>query len=499
MRLFVSHPLRAWLVVVATLLAHTAIASVCQDCMDARCLQKKPVDCSANATQLSAASEVFAEGSKITLNKPSLGKRDEGFPHEPAPDDPKISIRFHCSAEHANQQCDNVQKSLTKAIGYLEDILALKESLAIDVKYFSYCSTYKKCNVDDVSAYGHAYPARSAVVVDQEGHLRLYPQPLIKQLDMYNPPSFANVDILAAFNSDIDYWFESEGTDIQPNQTDFELAVCREILHGLGLISQWDMYFGDKGTVLTPNPFSLDVDLTMPNKPFSVNSFLESAFDQYLVEKSNGKPLYFHAERMNQFLHGNSTGSSGAGNRVEFQSQMDFKKKFMASDVQPIARHVMDLATTPRSIVFVPHNEIIGLNETTASDSADPFYVETTIIPFRSEESLSHLDSDVFKDTANFVYQIEIRQGVSLTSLIARYTNDTNNPYGPAILTILNTMGYAVKGKLPRDINVTLANLSIPSGQRGVDPLNGSPQHTAPLWSSLLSVAIVVMMTSAQS
>ncbi|KAJ1980049.1 hypothetical protein H4R35_001267 [Dimargaris xerosporica] len=485
------------LVVSALLASITTAATVCQDCMDARCLQKKPVDCSANATQLSAASEVFPQGSKVTLNKPSLGKRSGELPREPAPDDPKISIRFHCSAEHANQQCDNVQKSLTKAIGYLEDILALKVSLAIDVKYFSYCSTYKKCNLDDVSAYGNAYPARSAVVVDHEGHLRLYPQPLIKQLDMYNPPSFANVDILAAFNSDIDYWFESEGTDIQPNQTDFELAVCREILHGLGLISQWDMYFGDKGTVLTPNPFSLDVDLTMPNKPFSVNSFLESAFDQYLVEKSNGKPLYFHTERMNQFLHGNSTGLSGAGSRVEFQSQLDFKQKFMASDVQPIARHVMDLATTPRSIVFVPRNEAIGLNQSVTSDSADPFYVETTIIPFRSGESLSHLDADTFNDTADFVYQIQIRQGVSLTSMIAQHNNESNNPYGPAILTILNTMGYVVKGKLPRDINVTLANLYIPSGQRGVDPLNGSLQLTTSLWSLVLLVVMTILMTSA--
>jgi len=108
-------------------------------------------------------------------------------------------------------------------------------------------------NLYDDSEYellGSAGPAKLIPLMDDDGMTRLYPQALVKQLQLPNHYEFNDYDISAEFNSDNSrFWFRGD-REIGEEQVDLELLIIHELLHGLGFASSWDDYFNDG--ILTP-------------------------------------------------------------------------------------------------------------------------------------------------------------------------------------------------------------------------------------------------------
>ena len=88
---------------------------------------------------------------------------------------------------------------------------------------------------------GGARAASEFVVKDGDTQY-LYPQALVKQSITDVEPPFSDVDIIAEFSSDADWYFKQDNGTINSTQYDFEFVAAHEFTHGLGFGSAFIEY-----------------------------------------------------------------------------------------------------------------------------------------------------------------------------------------------------------------------------------------------------------------
>ncbi|KAK9717292.1 hypothetical protein K7432_006334 [Basidiobolus ranarum] len=287
---------------------------------------------------------------------------------------------------------------------------------------------------------GSAGPARTIVLTDDDGQKRSFPQALLKQKGLTKHPKFSPYDIIATFNSDVDFWFEGDGA-IKTTQSDFLFVIIHELIHGLGFSSAWMDYINDIPQSLTPN-----ILISNSSDLYVFAGFIENVFDKFLVEYPSLRPLTEVTNTLNSFASGPGT---------IFHHEEEFSKMFSSSTQSKEASRMLNLATTGRTLAFLPKN---------TTGSSTPIILETSLNPYVQGSSISHFDFKTYSNTADFLMRYMEDRGVSLKTSIEKTGDYIGGPVGPQLRLVLQSLGYTINPD-PKPILEIL-------------PKNGSPETT---------------------
>ncbi|KAK9765861.1 hypothetical protein K7432_005473 [Basidiobolus ranarum] len=334
---------------------------------------------------------------------------------------------FRCTESPAT--CEKARATFQIAFDILSNVIEFKRTVNVKASYVNYCEDMDWCHS---SLLGYAGPARSMKLKGSDGKRRLYPQALVKQMELPELPEFSGVDIQATFNSEARFWFQADMNPIRRRQYDFLSVILHELIHGLGFTTQWDNYFK---TGLTPRPNFQ----TLRNGGTRFVGFTENAFDQYLVEYPSMTKLTEMSDKISDRLlsQGYETGSSRWGIFRKLQDTLESK----------LTQDLLDSGTKPNTIAFLPKNAQ-SLNET--------IFLETSIRRFTQGSSICHLDYQSNLNSPDFVMKYKSGPG-SIQAKLKNVKQSKYSPIGPQLISILETLGYSINSN-PKPLSDILPN-----------------------------------------
>ncbi|CAB4394986.1 unnamed protein product [Rhizophagus irregularis] len=309
-------------------------------------------------------------------------------------DESKIQItEFKCN-NATEEICNKVKDTILIAGKIISKTFILKSPIFLSVNYTNLCIVQPdlcKLQGGKVVVIGAAQSAREILLLDDDGLSRYYPQSLVKQYQFKKHPEFAPIDIIATFNSIVNWHFPSDSDiPIQPKQFDMLYIVLHELMHGLGFTSNWQNWFltGNKNQILiTSKP-----DVVISDNEVIFDEFKETAFDRHLIFNSNYKNLSPVTVKLNDF----------ANPGTKFKNVTDLIQNFLNSKQVVIAENMNNVSTTFNSLSSYPK-----------SCYTERAILETTLIPFQN----------------------------------VRQTGATS-PIGPKLQAIMECLGYETKRNL---------------------------------------------------
>ncbi|CAI2178452.1 1623_t:CDS:1 [Funneliformis geosporum] len=330
---------------------------------------------------------------------------------------------FQCKVDDS-ALCKKVKKAFDTAGQIITSTIKLNTPLLVNATLLDFCKTLNQCpdNLGHVTL-GGAGPARFIPLEGPDGVQRVYPQALLKQLVQGIDIGFYQYDINAYFNSQMDYWFEGDGS-IEPGQSDFLFVILHELIHGLGFASGWDLYGEILGVpdIITPSPFIFQEN----DGKFIFGGFQEFILDEFMVLLPEGNRASEITVELNKF--------SGIG--IKYDSLGDFLNSFAtsfsSSPQYKIAQQMMARSTTPKTLGILPLNK---------NDVKDAFILETSISPYRPKSSISHCDYATYTNTSDFLMRYLQDPGVSLKESIRLGKNYAGGPIGPKLTETLTLLG----------------------------------------------------------
>jgi hypothetical protein len=231
-------------------------------------------------------------------------------------------------------------------------------------------------------------------------------------------------DIIAEFNTDADWWYSNSNKEITSDQYDFEFVVAHELLHGLGFISG----YVDHSEALQLKPDNVLAPQIVPDttKRASTTGSIyvkgfqpPTVYDQFLAKGVNGPTI----------------ASLFDGVSFQFNAKYADFVLALSSDSGSAGQAVQNAYaySTSGQMVF----------QTLGGTSIPKIYSPST---FNSGSSLSHVDTQTYSNTANFlmVHAVGLLTGKTLTALTAKYNMTT--VLGPSLQNIMNTLGWDVVG-----------------------------------------------------
>lgn len=338
-------------------------------------------------------------------------------------DELKIKVsRFQCD-NATEETCKNVRKTFDEAAKVISETFILKSTINLDVNFTNFCiSKPSLCDVQGGKrvVIGGARSARNMLLLDDDDVARLYPQSLVKQFEFKKHPEFSSIDIIASFNSIVDWYFPSQKTPIRSKQRDMLYVVLHELMHGMGFFTLWgDFLVSDdpKDVLITTRP-----DIIKDNNQTVFNGFKEAAFDRLLIFNRDQTRLTKVSEELNRFAK--------AGTR--FKSDVDLIRKFLDSKQVNVARDMTKITTTPKTISSFPA-------------PSEKVILETSIKPFQGGASMTHVDEKTYLNTPDFLMTFLPVPGKTLEELIAEVGG--KGPIGPKLKSIMESLGLATKEK----------------------------------------------------
>ncbi|CAG8820222.1 21155_t:CDS:2, partial [Racocetra persica] len=252
-------------------------------------------------------------------------------------------------------------------------VLKLNTVIKVNSTFTDFCKTLNECSNGNGLVLGAA-PARSIPIEDDDKVKRLYPQALVKQMNLKNRPQYGPYDILANFNSQANMFFRGDGK-IKQGQNDFEYIITHEFIHGLGFGSSWRNYFS--ADILTPLPVTDGLRLS---------GFMESEFDRYMFVKQNGTfvPITSLTKQFNSLFTNSSISLTQFANSSQFL----------------LSQQLFTAASTQFAMQFV-------------ISSKDQVFLETGLKPFQEGSSISHVDKS-FMQNGDFLMTFAAKDGVTL-------------------------------------------------------------------------------------
>ncbi|CAG8487377.1 15954_t:CDS:2 [Racocetra persica] len=384
---------------------------------------KKPVPCPVSKQK------------KPTLNLAAKGSKKNMF-----------DVTFTCGVKNA-VLCNKVKKTFETAGNIISSTLILNSPITLNASFVDFCVVMGECGgKTGLVTLGGASPARTIPLQDDDGLVRLYPQALVKQFQFNIHPEYGPYDILAMFNSaGTNFWFDGDGK-IKPDQQDFLYVVLHEMIHGLGLASNWGDYINDDNpTAITPD-LSLVTD---DDSKLKFNGFMESAFDKYIIYLSSGRKTSEVTDKLNKFP---------GGTDAKFSNMKEFKAKFKASPQYELALDMMKTMTTPYSLGFLPHD---------STESAQAIILETNLNPYCQGSSVSHVDFNTYNNTCDFLMKYLADHGATMRTITT--SRGCTDAIGPELILILETMGYATSNNPnPYKPNVTITSNNFNPNIKGI-------------------------------
>jgi hypothetical protein len=356
---------------------------------------------------------------KTTTNKQLVGGKTQSNKTR----DGMIEIDLTCTT--AESTCSMVMDTFVTASDYLTNIIKFNTPIKIQATFTSFCTNMNDC--DKVhQTLGQARVTRYHQLRGDDGKVRLYPQALVKQISQTaKKTSFHESDILADFNSDANFYFQSQGGKISNQQSDFLFVVSHELIHGLGFASLYNDYFSESTpTALFPNPQTA----TYNDGTAKISNFFESVFDKYVVLTSNKRSLSSITEVINGYISSNKDKT--------FKNEDLAYQNFIDSSQYQVAKDLLQTAQTDGSMEFVFN--------TTSKIPFNSLVLETNLKPYSPSSSVSHVALKNYQNSKDFLMKYEMSPGSSLSKLVASIGggNWDTAPYGPGLIAVLETMGY---------------------------------------------------------
>lgn len=332
----------------------------------------------------------------------------------------------------------------------ISNVLALTVPITVNVTFSPFCQTLGLCNdqsQSNVLALAAAAPARTIPLLDDDGVTRLYPQSVVKQFSYIQTPQYGPFDIILNINSEALFYYPVKGGKISPMQTDFLMVVMHELMHGLGFTSAWDDYIHPTApSTLTPN-----ILLNYTNRQQSVGfgGFIEYAFDRYMAFSPTQLVTHTTAKMNNLFF--NDTANRTFGDVTALTDLFT-----QNPSLSGLAASLLTNFTKPHSTYFVKP----------ADDSVTLLTLETSLSPFSAGSSISHVSSDLYEGTADFLMRYISQKGISMTQYMATARSNGGSDVelygamGPGLRGALAGLGYRVRGGIPKSPTIarTLGN-----------------------------------------
>ncbi|ORX81009.1 hypothetical protein BCR32DRAFT_293512 [Anaeromyces robustus] len=147
-------------------------------------------------------------------------------------------FNFHLFCiESTKENCEKIHDNLNDIGISLSKQIIIEEPINILVKSISFCNKLGK-DCGSIKNFATSTPTAFYSIIDTTNDTPyLYPQALVKQLDLNGSIEFLKYDMIITINSDINYWFWSDKNEIGSEQIDFQHTVTHKMLHGLGIIS----------------------------------------------------------------------------------------------------------------------------------------------------------------------------------------------------------------------------------------------------------------------
>ncbi|ORX92022.1 hypothetical protein K493DRAFT_303647 [Basidiobolus meristosporus CBS 931.73] len=197
-------------------------------------------------------------------------------------------------------------------------------------------------------------------------------------------------------------------------------------------------YIHDVAQALTPN-----ILVSNASDLYVFGGFVENVFDKFLVEYPSLKSLTDTVDLLDQFASGPGT---------IFNNEEEFNRTFYYSPQYKLASRILNLATTPQTLAFVPRNASLD----------KPILLETSLNPYIPGSSISHFDFRGFTSSSDFLMRFMEDRGVSLEEDIARGGNYVGGPIGPQLTSVLETLGYSINPS-PKPLTELFSKVAIPS------------------------------------
>jgi hypothetical protein len=187
-------------------------------------------------------------------------------------------------------------------------------------------------------------------------------------------------------------------------------------------MSSWNDFFNfDNPQGLTPVP-NVEGELK-ENSKIVFDGFIENIFDKHLIFLSSGEYLSNITTKINSIVK--EKGKF-------YESPESFIKIFKSSPQYQQSKMMLETATTPLSLGFLPNN---------ANNLSEAIILETTLNPFKTGSSLGHVDFKTYEKTDDFLMTYKQDSGKTLGDYMSTSGNYTGGPIGPKLRQILGTMG----------------------------------------------------------
>jgi hypothetical protein len=358
--------------------------------------------------------------------------------------DEAFQITFNCEIKNTGI-CRKAEKDFKDAAYKIAEVVNIYAGpILINATLTSFCELAhpdgSACNADDPTrrklgqAYPYAsHPAKAVNPSDGDTDIYLYPQALFKQLNIVSKgvPDYAEYDITAEFNSDVNWYFHNQNTDrIDDEQHDFVYVAIHELVHGLGFITSWRDLFEDMQLkYLAPRV----ITATKGSENVIMGWQHMQIFDKYIQMNKTGAYLKDRGKVIMEY-----------GNNNEIVSQIDWIDGFHKSQSGQLAQEIYDIATSGKRVFTV---ESIDKDITT--------YLHTIKGNFVAGTCIGHLDDDEYTNKPDFLLRPFVRKGEDIDDLIEKgsfaYMSEIEkarkelwwmSPFGPHLLSILEMIGW---------------------------------------------------------
>ena len=203
---------------------------------------------------------------------------------------PEDAFKIDISCPGVSQaNCDKAKVGLMDAGRLIAQNLVITKPIKVNATFNSFCQGNPPC--DQSNVLGSARAA-SSFVVNQNGKNVMVSQGLLKQLKTNVQAPYSDVDIIANFNADYDWYFQGiQGTPIKATQSDFVYVSSHEITHGLGFGSGF-LSYGDVFEGAAQPGYLAPIFLGAADDPnFNSNTLVKSLepsdiFDTFLLTKT---------------------------------------------------------------------------------------------------------------------------------------------------------------------------------------------------------------------
>jgi hypothetical protein len=253
-------------------------------------------------------------------------------------------------------------------------------------------------------------------------------QALLKQLRPDVSVTYSSTDIIAEFNSNVN-WFFRNGAIMTSLQTDFEYVSAHELVHGMGFgtgyLEYSQIYSGSKTGYIAPNMIGANADATTATLFRAMEPI--DIFDSFVPAL-------------------NSAGEIIANFPIQSSTYLTFISSFERSG-NPFnaARDVYQASLNPLSFEV--------------GDTKINLFTPTT---FQQGSSLSHVPLSQ-ANGPEFLMIPQLRPGVNMDTLIG-----TGGLFGPGIMKVMESIGWPTN-------NASIAQTITMGSNYGTGPVGSLP------------------------